>query len=173
METRQPASNYDRIAPRWASAEFNLQNGIVQHERALKFLGRAGTAIDVGCGSSGRIIALLLTRGFEVEGLDFSKSERAGAGGCKWDLLAWEETTIVVQSAGDCGSWCEEVTEPMADPTSYNHRTRRWAMVTNACIPWVNLTEQTCRVVDGCITELARRDRGWVKERDPFRAQSG
>ena len=72
METQQTASNYDQIAHHWAGAEFNLKNGIAQHERALKFLGRAGTAIDVGCGSSGRIIALLLARGFEVEGLDFS-----------------------------------------------------------------------------------------------------
>jgi SAM-dependent methyltransferase len=72
METRQTASNYDQIAHHWAGAEFNLKNGISQHERALKFLGRTGVAIDVGCGSSGRIIALLLARGFEVEGLDFS-----------------------------------------------------------------------------------------------------
>jgi SAM-dependent methyltransferase len=72
METRQTASNYDQIAHHWAGAEFNLKNGIAQHERALKFLGRTGAAIDVGCGSSGRIIALLLARGFEVEGLDFS-----------------------------------------------------------------------------------------------------
>jgi trans-aconitate methyltransferase len=72
METRQTANNYDQISHHWAGAEFNLKNGIAQHERALKFLGRTGAAIDVGCGSSGRIIALLLARGFEVEGLDFS-----------------------------------------------------------------------------------------------------
>ena len=71
METRQTASNYDQIAHHWAGAEFNLKNGITQHERALKFTGRTGAAIDVGCGSSGRIIELLLSRGFEVEGLDF------------------------------------------------------------------------------------------------------
>lgn len=74
METHLTARSYDLIAQHWAGAEFNLQNGIAQHERALDFLGRTGAAIDVGCGSSGRIIDLLSARGFEVEGLDYSRA---------------------------------------------------------------------------------------------------
>ena len=72
METRQTASNYDKIAHHWAGEGFNSKNGMLQHERALKFLGRSGRAIDVGCGSNGRIVDLLLSRGFDVEGLDLS-----------------------------------------------------------------------------------------------------
>jgi len=74
METQQTAASYDLIAHHWAGAGFNPKNGIAQHERALQFLGRAGAALDVGCGSSGRIIDLLLARGFEVEGLDYSRA---------------------------------------------------------------------------------------------------
>ncbi|MDH4455115.1 MAG: class I SAM-dependent methyltransferase [Verrucomicrobiota bacterium] len=43
-----------------------------QHRRALQFISKPGKALDVGCGSSGRIIDLLMERGFEVEGIDIS-----------------------------------------------------------------------------------------------------
>lgn len=69
----QTASNYDKIATHWAGDAFNRLNGMAQHERALQFVKQTGCAIDVGCGSSGRIIELLLSRGFEVEGLDVSE----------------------------------------------------------------------------------------------------
>jgi len=72
MEPNETAANYDKIAQHWAGAAFPITNGIVQHERAIQFLGRPGCAIDVGCGSSGRFIDLLLGRGFKVEGLDIS-----------------------------------------------------------------------------------------------------
>jgi len=72
METRETASNYDKIAHHWASDAFDSMNGIPQHERAIQFLKRSESAIDVGCGSNGRVIDLLLSRGFQVEGLDIS-----------------------------------------------------------------------------------------------------
>ena len=72
MEPQQTAASYDQLAPFWAGDAFNRTNGIAQHERALKFAPAGGRAIDVGCGSSGRIIEMLLARGFETEGLDFS-----------------------------------------------------------------------------------------------------
>jgi len=72
-ETRETAASYDQLASHWAgSSGPGKNNGIEPHERAIRLLGRTGRAIDVGCGSSGRIITLLLARGFEVEGLDFS-----------------------------------------------------------------------------------------------------
>ncbi len=74
MDPRQTAANYDRIAHHWAGADFNATNGIAQHERALRFSRGFGLAIDIGCGSSGRFIDLLLSRGFEVEGVDFSSA---------------------------------------------------------------------------------------------------
>jgi ubiquinone/menaquinone biosynthesis C-methylase UbiE len=73
MAPREVAASYDRIAGRWSHEQFDLQNGIAQHERALSFLpGGGGVALDVGCGASGRIIDLLRGRGLRVEGLDLS-----------------------------------------------------------------------------------------------------
>jgi len=72
MTPEQTAAVYDQIAQHWDCPDFDLQYGIRQHERALQFASTAGHALDIGCGSSGRIIDLLLRRGFEVEGLDFS-----------------------------------------------------------------------------------------------------
>ncbi len=67
------AKSYDQIAKRWSSDSFPSSNGIVQHERAIAFLKQEHAALDVGCGSSGRIIDLLLRRGFAVEGVDISQ----------------------------------------------------------------------------------------------------
>lgn len=74
MDPKELAKNYDNIAEHWNSPEFDRENGITQHEIALRYSGCKGLAIDIGCGSSGRIIDLLLAKGFEVEGLDLSKN---------------------------------------------------------------------------------------------------
>jgi SAM-dependent methyltransferase len=66
------AASYDQLAERWADPGLTSGYGIPQHERALRFVRTPGAAIDVGCGSSGRIIELLLGKGFDVEGLDVS-----------------------------------------------------------------------------------------------------
>jgi hypothetical protein len=67
MDTRQTAANYDKLASHWANNASIRENGMAQHERAIRFSRGSGHAIDVGCGSSGRIINLLLARRFEVE----------------------------------------------------------------------------------------------------------
>ncbi|NQY32098.1 MAG: class I SAM-dependent methyltransferase [Coraliomargarita sp.] len=72
MTPQETAQSYDKIASHWNGDEFNRENGILQHQRALRFSKKKESAIDVGCGSSGRIIELLLSEGFEVEGLDIS-----------------------------------------------------------------------------------------------------
>ena len=72
MTPQQIAASYDAIADHWDGPDFNRANGIPQHERALRFLDCGSTALDVGCGASGRLIDLLLARGFVVEGLDLS-----------------------------------------------------------------------------------------------------
>ncbi len=72
MTPSEVAVSYDRLAGHWAGEAFNQENGIAAHHRALQFLDGPGSAIDIGCGSSGRILDLLIRRGFEVEGLDFS-----------------------------------------------------------------------------------------------------
>lgn len=73
MTPGQIAAVYDEIGQHWDSPDFNRAYGMAQHERALHFASKTGTALDVGCGSSGRIIGLLLERGFDVEGLDLSR----------------------------------------------------------------------------------------------------
>ena len=63
MTTNETAQNYDRLAGHWNGDAFDRQNGVAQHGRALRFVQRRGTALDVGCGSSGRIIELMLAEG--------------------------------------------------------------------------------------------------------------
>ncbi len=66
------ARGYDALAEQWNSDQFPRSNGIAAHERAIAFVRHRGRALDVGCGSSGRIIDLLLAHGFTVEGVDLS-----------------------------------------------------------------------------------------------------
>lgn len=77
MTPRETAETYDKIASFCSGEEFCRTHGIAQHRRALRFVagankGRARQALDVGCGSSGRLVELLLAEEFEVEGLDVS-----------------------------------------------------------------------------------------------------
>jgi SAM-dependent methyltransferase len=73
MTPEQTASSYNQIAQHWDCPAFDRRNGIPQHQRALQFVPKRGRALDIGCGSSGRIIDLLLTHDFHVEGLDISR----------------------------------------------------------------------------------------------------
>ena len=72
MTPTEIAESYDQLADQWNSAGFPQHNGIEQHKRAIAFLKKRRHALDIGCGSSGRIIDLLMSRGFAVEGLDIS-----------------------------------------------------------------------------------------------------
>ncbi len=72
MTPQQTAKSYDKLASHWSSDEFNRGNGIEQHKRAFCFASSKQNAIDIGWGSSGRVIDLLISEGFEAEGLDIS-----------------------------------------------------------------------------------------------------
>lgn len=72
MDPETTGKAYDQIAEHWNSNAFDRTNGIAQHGRAIAFVEKSGAALDVGCGSSGRFIDLLQTKGFEVEGIDVS-----------------------------------------------------------------------------------------------------
>ncbi|MFY8216182.1 MAG: class I SAM-dependent DNA methyltransferase [Chthoniobacterales bacterium] len=74
MTPRETAASYDKIASHWNSDKFDRENGIGPHRRAIQFIPQKGSAIDIGCGASGRIIDLLLAEGFSVEGLDLSST---------------------------------------------------------------------------------------------------
>lgn len=73
MNQQETARSYDSLADHWNGDDFHRDNGIVQHQRAIRFSSKSGVAIDIGCGSSGRIIGLLQDNGFSVEGLDISQ----------------------------------------------------------------------------------------------------
>ena len=73
MTPSEIAKSYDQLAEQWNSDRFPRDNGIEQHKRAIAFLKKENRrALDIGCGSSGRIIDFLISRGFDVEGLDIS-----------------------------------------------------------------------------------------------------
>ena len=73
MNPIEVARSYDQLADQWNSDSYPRDYGIRQHERAIAFLKEKRTALDIGCGSSGRIIDLLMRHGFDVEGLDLSQ----------------------------------------------------------------------------------------------------
>ena len=63
---------YDSITHLWQSDDFNRDNGMAEHRRALGFVDGRGAALDVGCGCTGRFIDWLLAEGFTPEGVDIS-----------------------------------------------------------------------------------------------------
>lgn len=71
MKPADIAQSYDQLAELWNTHDFSA-NGIAQHQRALAFLSNKCHALDIGCGSSGRFIELLLQQGFLVDGIDIS-----------------------------------------------------------------------------------------------------
>jgi SAM-dependent methyltransferase len=73
MEPNDIATRYDQIAQWWQTEHQDSPYGIAQLERAIKFTSLRHSALDVGCGSSGRFIDILSQHGFQAEGLDISR----------------------------------------------------------------------------------------------------
>jgi 2-polyprenyl-3-methyl-5-hydroxy-6-metoxy-1,4-benzoquinol methylase len=63
---------YDKIASRWDAEIGASTTGLLFVERAIRLAPSGGKALDVGCGSGGRIITALVAAGFQVVGLDIS-----------------------------------------------------------------------------------------------------
>ena len=72
METPSIGQQYDKIAAWWNDYHNNSSYGVSQVKKALAFTASQGKALDVGCGSGGRIVRLLKERGFDVTGIDAS-----------------------------------------------------------------------------------------------------
>lgn len=72
MKPKEIGQAYNQITHLWEREDFNRQNGIAAHERAIAFQKNRGKALDVGCGCTGRFIDLLLDEGFSPEGVDIS-----------------------------------------------------------------------------------------------------
>jgi SAM-dependent methyltransferase len=73
MHPQDTAARYDRIAQWWQTQHQDSLYGVAQLERAIQFIPKKQLALDVGCGSSGRLIKVLRQHGFQVEGLDISR----------------------------------------------------------------------------------------------------
>ena len=65
-------AQYDQIAAHWNDRHLESDYGVAQVEKALSYTANNRRALDVGCGSGGRFIRRLETRGFDVTGLDAS-----------------------------------------------------------------------------------------------------
>ena len=72
MDPKETALHYDQLADWWQSQHQTSTYGLAALERALKFTTGRGYTLDVGCGSSGRFINVLLQQGFQAEGVDIS-----------------------------------------------------------------------------------------------------
>lgn len=64
---------YDKVAVWWNENNKNSTYGIKQIERAIKYCKKRDKALDVGCGTGGRVIHKLVKDGFEVKGIDVSE----------------------------------------------------------------------------------------------------
>ena len=74
MEPRKTGRLYDKIACWWNDQQSKSTAGLQFVRRVIRLCAHRGRALDVGCGSGGRIIALLLDAGFQVVGIDVSEA---------------------------------------------------------------------------------------------------
>src|SRR5262245_6322443 len=72
MQPAETGAHYDRIALWWQQQHAHSVYGVAALERAIRFVKNKTTALEVGCGSSGRFIEVLLQNGFTPTGLDIS-----------------------------------------------------------------------------------------------------
>jgi 2-polyprenyl-3-methyl-5-hydroxy-6-metoxy-1,4-benzoquinol methylase len=73
MKPSEIGKAYDQIFQKWTDDKFNRENGIEAHKRALAFLKEGKTALDAGCGCTGRFFELLQENGLTPEGIDISE----------------------------------------------------------------------------------------------------
>ena len=73
MHPKLTGEAYDEITHLWESDSFNRENGVGAHRISLSFIEGSGKALDVGCGCNSRLMELLISSGFEYEGLDVSE----------------------------------------------------------------------------------------------------
>lgn len=74
MTPAQTGKNYDHIAAWWLDQMKDSRYGLDALERAIRFVDRCGSALDVGCGCEGRFLRTLQGRGFTCTGVDISET---------------------------------------------------------------------------------------------------
>lgn len=72
MQPEFTKQNYDKLAHWFQEQHVGSRYGLAQLERAISFCVQRGSALDVGCGSSGRFLQAMFQSGFQAEGLDIS-----------------------------------------------------------------------------------------------------
>jgi SAM-dependent methyltransferase len=72
MKPEETGSHYNRIALWWQQRHIESTYGIAALERAIHFTEIGSTALDIGCGSSGRFIEVMLKNSFTPTGIDIS-----------------------------------------------------------------------------------------------------
>jgi SAM-dependent methyltransferase len=72
MKPEETGAHYDRIALWWQQQLMDSSYGVAALQRAIQFVENKSTALDIGCGSSGRFIEGFLKNGFTPTGVDIS-----------------------------------------------------------------------------------------------------
>src|SRR5215208_6864720 len=72
MKPEETGSHYNQIARWWQEQHRDSTYGLAALQRAIQFVENKSTALDIGCGSSGRFIEVLQKHGFIPTGLDIS-----------------------------------------------------------------------------------------------------
>ncbi|PKA82009.1 methyltransferase family protein [Ulvibacter sp. MAR_2010_11] len=72
MNNTELSKSYDKIAGKWNDEMLNSTYGLSMVERAIQFCTSKAKALDVGCGSGGRIINKILDSGFNLTAIDIS-----------------------------------------------------------------------------------------------------
>ena len=97
MDAQTLGKHYTQIADWWEGGIKDSKYGVEYVERAIRRVKNKDKALDVGCGSGGRIIDAILAKGFSLTALDVSegminiaKSKHRGVHFVNTDILSWE-----------------------------------------------------------------------------------
>lgn len=74
MKPIETGNSYNVISSWWSEQEEQSTAGVDFVSKALGFSNNRRDALDVGCGSGGRLFAVLLDAGFQVTGIDVSEA---------------------------------------------------------------------------------------------------
>ncbi|MCP9772584.1 class I SAM-dependent methyltransferase [Synechococcus sp. Tobar12-5m-g] len=73
MKPTEIGAAYNMIASWWHAELQSSSRGLAYVERAIGLCTERQRALDVGCGTGGRIVAALVNGGFDVTGIDVSQ----------------------------------------------------------------------------------------------------
>lgn len=96
MEPKLIGKLYDKVAEWWYANHHTSRYGLPQIERAIRYCKSHRSALDVGCGSGGRIIHTLQQNEFNVYGIDISE---------KMIQIAQREHPDVIFEQADICTW--------------------------------------------------------------------